>query len=204
MSAKINILEFRKNIKTSIKSLNNIAFNASSAAFTSKKEDLVSAFNEHPATIEIEDGPEALNTTETMGGYGNLFSLIGFDKGSKPIEPIRKILKDITLDPNTPIIEEQANKILFKFRLKDAPTVEDIEEVTPYPNVWSVGSWLKDLEGKGIANLRFYIFKRYFGSNSRSSTGIQKTTPGTVRGQESFKPIPYLSKLLKDFYNSLK
>jgi len=56
-------------------------------------EQMVNEFENHPVTKEIESGPEATNITNTLGGAGNLFSYIGFEEGSNPIEVIKDILK---------------------------------------------------------------------------------------------------------------
>ena len=49
----------------------------------------------HPVTQEIESGPNGYNQSGTLGGYGNLFSYIGFEEGMSPTEPLRRVLKKI-------------------------------------------------------------------------------------------------------------
>ena len=38
-------------------------------------------FDRHPVTVEIEKGPDATNTSGTLGGVGNLFSFIEMEIG---------------------------------------------------------------------------------------------------------------------------
>ena len=56
-----------------------------------KQDNLVKKFRIHPITIEIDGGPRATNSSGTLGGYGNLFSFIGFDSGDNPTEVIKMI-----------------------------------------------------------------------------------------------------------------
>ena len=56
------------------------------------KKELISDFNRHPVTVEIEAGPRASNTSGTLGGYGNLFSYIGFNESDRPTDAIRNQL----------------------------------------------------------------------------------------------------------------
>ena len=56
-----------------------------------KQELLVKQFQTHPITVEIDGGPLATNSSGTLGGYGNLFSFIGFSSGSNPTSIIKKI-----------------------------------------------------------------------------------------------------------------
>ena len=47
--------------------------------FQRKKKELVDSFEEHSITQEIKGGPGASNISGTLtGGYGNLYTFIGF------------------------------------------------------------------------------------------------------------------------------
>ena len=48
---------------------------------------LLVAFDDHEITKEIEAGPGARNSSGTLGGYGNLYTFIGFSRGQDPISP---------------------------------------------------------------------------------------------------------------------
>ena len=58
-----------------------------------KQERLVKNFLTNKITIELKGGPTASNTSGILGGYGNLFSFIGFDAGTDPTDIIEKIFE---------------------------------------------------------------------------------------------------------------
>ena len=43
------------------------------------QRDLIKDFHNHAITREIKSGPTSSNSSGTLGGYGNLFSFIGFE-----------------------------------------------------------------------------------------------------------------------------
>ena len=153
------------------------------------QQQLVSSLEAHPITIEIDSGPSASNSSGVLGGYGNLFSFIGFPSGDNPTELIKKIFNE---------------KIKFQVRRLDAsgrykvifyiPSLEEIYGLTPLP--WAAGkSWVDGIE-KGMSNLGSYLYSSSRFTSSSSGTGIQaKNRNSGVR----FKNTPYISKLLKDF-----
>ena len=55
---------------------------------------LIAEFNAHPVTKEIEGGEGSANISGTLGGYGNLFTYIGFNDSDHPIEILRALLKN--------------------------------------------------------------------------------------------------------------
>lgn len=159
-----------------------------------RQKELVKSFNIHPITVELNAGPRASNTSGTLGGYGNLFSFIGFSSGDKP----------------TAIISEIFNrKIRFKVRRKDTagrymvtffiPSVEEIYGLTPIP--WMVGkSWAKSVEQGGLTNLGQYIYSSSGFGQSSSGTGIQSKNKSSG---VSFSRMPYTAELIKNFVNRL-
>ena len=60
------------------------------------KKQMIDEFDAHPITQEIEMGINAPNLSNTLNGITNLYSFIGFDSGSKPIDPIRQLLEKST------------------------------------------------------------------------------------------------------------
>jgi hypothetical protein len=57
-------------------------------------------FESHPVTQEIDGGESASNVSGTLGGYGNLFSFLGFNRGSNPTTPVKFLIQSISLNKN--------------------------------------------------------------------------------------------------------
>lgn len=159
-----------------------------------RQSELIKEFEANPITIELDAGPRASNTSGTLGGYGNLFSFIGFSSGDNPTQIISKIFSE---------------KIKFKVRRKNnsgryqitffIPSIEEIYGLTPIP--WMAGkSWARSIEEGGLTNLGQYLFSSTGFDSSSSGTGIQaKNRSSGV----SFKRMPYVGKLIKDFKQKL-
>ena len=159
-----------------------------------RQSELIKTFEVHPITIELDAGPRASNISGTLGGYGNLFSFIGFSSGDEPTQIISKIFGE---------------KIKFKVKRKNnsgryqitffIPSIEEIYGLTPIP--WMTGkSWAKSIEEGGLTNLGQYLFSSTGFDDSSSGTGIQaKNRSSGV----SFNRMPYVGKLVKDFKQKL-
>tara|TARA_R100000315_G_scaffold60614_1_gene37523 strand:+ start:1450 stop:2091 length:642 start_codon:yes stop_codon:yes gene_type:complete len=159
-----------------------------------RQRELVRQFEIHPITIELNAGPRATNTSGTLGGYGNLFSFIGFSSSDKPTSVISQIFNQ---------------KIKFKVRRRDQkglyavtffiPDIEEIYGLTPIP--WMTGkSWVKSVEEGGLTNLGQYLFSSTGFGQSSSGTGIQvKNRSSGV----SFSRTPYIGKLIENFKKRL-
>jgi len=154
--------------------------------FAKIKNKLISDFKRHPVTREIEAGVNGNNISKTLGGYGNLFTYIGFESSSKPIKPILRELNDIRL-----------TKIIFSKNgnfnvLAIYPSIRQIFDITPLP--WAEGrSWAEGIE-KGISGLGSYLNK----SNEKSRSGKGLQTEGEIR-KSGFSPTPYISSMIKSF-----
>lgn len=156
-------------------------------SFQKKKNEMIAEFLNHPVTIEIKGGVNSTNISGTLGGgSGNLFSFIGFDSNDDPIEPILRILEQISFD----YLNTSTKRINYRINL---PSAKEIFAATPMP--WATGrSWAKGIE-TGISGLGFYLRKET--SNSRSGLGIQ--SPRKVRKKSKFKNIKYISDLIKRY-----
>jgi hypothetical protein len=158
------------------------------------KEEMIAEFLRHPVTREILDKNTAENYSQTLVGYGNLYSFIGFDYPEDPIAPILNLLN--------------ATKIGLRFigdnlfLYVKMPTPEDVWEVTPMP--WADGrSWAKGIES-GISGLNFYLSIQKAGiraskafEDSRSGTAIQSRK--IISPSARFNPTQYISTLLKKY-----
>jgi hypothetical protein len=166
---------------------------------------MISAFENHPVTIEIKSGSQdsmTANVSGTLSGYGNLFSFIGFDEGEDPTEGLERLLrKEIKVVFLGMLLRGKSQAdVRFEIRM---PNIFELEEVTPLP--WSPGdSWASAIE-RGLSNLgEYYSIK----GKGRSEGGIQlsenrKKTGGRKGGPSSSSPIDYISFLLETFKNAL-
>ena len=151
--------------------------------FEKLKRDMISDFLRHPITREIENGPMSTNISGTLGGYGNLFSFIGFEKSSRPISPIVELLRQSNFNCS-PMVRGVINITV------ELPSAEQIFRVTPLP--WAPGlSWAQRME-VGMSGLGMYMSK--LSDKSRSSTGIQ--TDSMIRSGK-FTNTKYITKKKK-------
>jgi hypothetical protein len=190
------------------------------------KDQLLDDFDNHIVTQELEEGPAAENISGTLPGLsrgGNLFSFIGFNDGDNPTASIRSALKALVESPDNAFSSSFAKgsppSVIFTFRVK-IPTLDEInafmEDDALFPDGYSGGFWLTDLEKGNLTGLSSYIYDEEFGAyeQSRSGTGLQaKTRQGKsgkggklikIRGGDKAKGIKYVEKLLQDFAKSLR
>ncbi len=200
--AKINLKGLRKELSAkAFPALKAAAIPRIERKFKQETARLLDAFENHEITKEIEAGPGASNSSGTLGGYGNLFTFIGFDRGQDPISPIRSLLarsiKIVSIRKTNNIIG-----LTLKFTI---PTEEEIEAVSPLP--WASGSWVEAVE-RGMSGVGRYLYSQKAGrfKTSRSGQAIEATMD--VRGSGSSTPTDYISGLLrnmiKDIERSLK
>lgn len=172
------------NSKKLLKSSTNLA----NRKIKSAKQAFLKDFSSHPVTKEIEGGPNFLNISGTLGGYGNLFSFIGFSKGSNPVSPILNLIQTIQLGS----LRKNKNNT-YRFRIT-VPSLKSFYNASRMP--WESGrSWLFDIE-KGISGLGSYLYLKYESSKSRSGSGIQisKNYRKIV-----FKPVNYFNTMYNKF-----
>jgi hypothetical protein len=155
--------------------------------FETLKNQMINEFLNHPVSQEISGGPEASNSSGSLGGYGNLFSFIGFEEDDEPLKPILEQLQAT----NFIYSGEIASGVKFSILL---PTAKEIFEVTPMP--WASGrSWAKGIES-GISGLGFYL--KLKSKNSRSGEAIQTSVKTNTR---RFKNQQYISLLINKYSN---
>ena len=166
-------------------------------ALQKQTQQVLNVFNEKTVTKEIESGQNASNISNTLGGYGNLFTFIGFESGSDPITPIRSLLaKSIRIKT----IRKKRNTLALKLTFS-VPTLEEIKAVTPSP--WSTDSWAEAIE-RGMSGLGKYLHSSDSGrfSKSRSGRGIQ--TDVEIRSVSNSSPVEYMTKILQDMLKSIE
>lgn len=157
--------------------------------FNAIKRKMISEFLNHPVTKEIAGGASATNISGTLGGYGNLFSYIGFYDGDDPISPVLQLFEKTTIQFGG-LIDDGAQWNIFM------PAREDIWDASPMP--WAAGrSWAKGIE-TGISGVGQYLYnQRLKTATSRSGTAIQ--SEGKIRGKTRFKNVKYISAILAKY-----
>ena len=99
------------------------------------KQEMVNEFESHPVTKEIDNGPEASNISNTLGGQGNLFSYIGFQDGSNPTEIIKEILNNSVKVEDKPTITSVGKDLKIVFPISSTPKTAPAPRVPRAPTV---------------------------------------------------------------------
>lgn len=173
----------RKNNATQIKNSLMVGNKKLVKMFEDMKRAMIKDFLDHPVTREINAGPSSGNISRTLGGYGNLFSFIGFDASDDPIAPIVDLLNRSHIKISRATIRGQISISI------EIPSPQQIFKVTPLP--WAPGiSWAQRIE-VGLSGLGKYIKKDSV--PSRSGTGVQ--TRNQIRGG-GFSNTKYISTFL--------
>jgi len=190
--ATLNVKKLRMNVG-SFAPIKSAALELAESKLQSDRNFLLGEFNNHPVTKEIEAGPNSQNSSMTLGGYGNLFSFIGFESGQNPTFVIKQMINKIRLIKKSYSKPSRSgSEISFNVV---TPQLQDFEKNTPMP--WSPGrSWLSGIE-KGISGFGYYISRKLSG---RSEGGLQANNK--LRGG-SFRNVSYFSKMYSNFLQRL-
>lgn len=161
--------------------------------FEERKNNLLNEFNSHPVTIEISQENSA-NISNTLGGYGNLFGFLGFDKGSDPISPVENVLNKKTRLENISI-KTSTDNILVRYSVPDLDDFNSAAELR-----WDATNWVKGIE-RGISGFQHFMSK----AAGESGQGIQ--IKGNVKpfsgGLNRFKNTKYMTNLINKFRSSI-
>jgi hypothetical protein len=161
------------------------------------QEKLIEDFEDHKVTKELAAGPKAENSSGLLGGYGNLFSFLGFYNSDKPLEPIRKILKR-KIDVTAVRRGDQGKFVIYL----TVPSKEEILAATEFK--WLTGrSWVDGVE-QGVSGFGRYMYdpEGFKGDNLRSKTGIQYKGGKSYGGR--FENTKYISEILNNFRKNLR
>ena len=116
--SRLNKNAIKKELEKSLKNFEKEARIEAEKAFEKGKREMLQEFNEHPITREIRDGPDANNVSNTLGGYGNLFSYIGFDaNGGDPTKIVEQRLEKDTQLSKTPYFKKVGGGTAFEFKV---------------------------------------------------------------------------------------
>jgi hypothetical protein len=182
--------------------------------FNKIKADMLREFETHPITVELEGGPGAANSSGTLGGYGNLFTFIGFPENHDPISPVRERLKAVV------IRRTGYSRGVFNF-ITNEPTRDELfsmTKISSFRGDFEGGrSWLDGIE-TGLSGLGYYLYSKDKDlKGSRSGPAIQLgggkraesakgsgSTGGAVSNQRSrYERVSYVSGILKRFNKSI-
>lgn len=179
-----------------------LAFDSADNRLAAEKDKFLQKFENHKVSQEIAAGPEAANTTNTLNGYGNLFSFIGFYSDSDPIGDAKEYFEQNIriIDISSPKIINQVNQIKFSFKV-NIPDFSDInnEEKLQMPE-WDTGSWLFKIEN-GMSGLTHYMFKlinKFKASRSGTAVQMKNSLRDII-----FKKRLYITPLLKELKSRL-
>jgi len=160
------------------------------------KEEAIREFDRHEVTKEIEKGPSGRNS-RLLGGKGNFFGFLGFEKNSNPIIIVRDALENsFNLSSSKgKLVKVSKNTFKIKFDIQ-VPNDTEIYSITPLP--WTSKSWVRGVE-KGITNYAQTIFQQRKGSGflyeSHSRSGVALQTKRNI-GFITFRPTPYITNIL--------
>ena len=190
ISVKVNANIFKKNFNKALdaQKFKSIAQIKMDKIFSKAYKRLLEDFNNHPVTKEIEEGPLASNISDTIGGgYGNLYSFIGFDINKEnPIIPLRKLLERSLLV--IPTIRRESNWY-FKVMLPDEINIHNVTKMQ-----WEDASWAEGIE-EGISGINNYMFAHWDGGFSKEGFQLKYQNLSNI----GFKPTPYLTAILMHF-----
>lgn len=188
---KINLPSIKKKISKSSKyqgTLDNVA----NKKFKEAKEKLIQDFQSHPVTMEISQGSDAQNLSGTLGGYGNLYTFIGFSGNFNPTTLVREFLRSAIQMKKVP----NAGSLNVNYSVK-VPSLGDFD-VAKMP--WEGGNnWVEGVEN-GISGFSYYMSKA--SKASRSGKGIQINNK--LRSISSSSNVKYMSQILNNFKKRIK
>ena len=155
--------------------------------FDEAKRKLLEEFDEHPVTQELKSGPSSTNLSDTLGGYGNLFSYIGFPEGTDPTTIVRAFLEvSIRLKRSS-----RRGDLNVSYSVH-VPSLQDFG-FAKMP--WEGGnSWVSGIES-GISGFSYYMTKA--ADASRSGSAIQ--IDNKIRSRGSSAGVSYITKIVNKF-----
>jgi hypothetical protein len=163
------------------------------------RNELIDELTNHPVSKEISAGSDAPNISGTLSsGKGNLFSFIGFEIGSNPVEDfinfVNRKLSTVKVKDAPNKITPRKRVIIFSFIVPNI-TLSEIRSITRMP--WESGnSWVLGIE-RGISGFSNFMSKK----RGRSGGGIQAA--GKINDGE-YKPTSYWTLLWQKFKDDIK
>ena len=186
MAGKINKSAIRSKAMNSPK-FTRAAQREAKTKFERAKAGLLQDFLNDVVTNEIRGGNVASNSSGTLGGYGNLFSYIGFYEGFDPVAPIEEYLRNFAFQARA-VNRKGSLTLSIKW-----PSMSVIKNLSKMP--WEEGnSWVEGIE-RGISGFSNYMYDLASGKG-RSKAAIQKKSDmGLV---STFSTRRYLPSMLME------
>ena len=189
---RINPIKVKRKIVRNMKRIPERVKREAQRKFNRSKQEMITEFESHSITQELEGGAGGGHISGTLGGVGNLFSFIGFQEGTNPMAVLREMLNSYRINIMSPKIIKRNVGVDFQFRVT-GPTIEEIEAATYLS--WLGKSWVRGIE-RGMSGLGNYL--ALMGAiGSRSGGGLQAKT--SYRGG-AYRPTKYVSSLLRTFF----
>lgn len=199
MKVEVNRASISKKIKVS-KGLIRQARKQAKDVFEDAKEAYMNEFEKHKITKELEAGPNASNTSGTLGGYGNLFSFMGFSSGSEnPISKLRRMLESGFQFKKEGRSTKKNGIRTFTFSYPDR---EYLESKASLSLKFEGGrNWVIALE-RGISGFSNYMHKKF--PAGRSGMGLQiGRTISKGRVKDSYSPTAYRTLFEEKFTKTI-
>jgi hypothetical protein len=164
MAGRINKASIREKAMNSPKIMRAVQ-DRSRTKFNRAKAGILREFLNDVVTREIRGGITMSNSSGTLGGYGNLFSYIGFYEGLDPVAPIEEYLRNF---PFSAKVSNNGGRISVRIKW---PRMSTIRALSSMP--WEQGnSWVDGIES-GISGFSNYMYDLAAGKG-RSKAAIQK------------------------------
>ncbi len=193
MATKINMAAIRKKIAQSPKML-DVTERVAKKITLDNTAIAEYEFSSSAITKEVEQGPSGANLSGLLGGYGNLFTFIGFKVEATPTEIVKQMWKSVRFK-NLSNITYKGKRAIYSYKVS-IPSPEDFKSSTPLP--WAAQrSWLESIS-TGLSNFGNYLSKL---GKGRSTGGIQKKEK--IRGG-NMKTDPYFKAIYNRFSRIFK
>jgi hypothetical protein len=194
---KIDMVEINQQLAREPK-MDRIARGRAVDRFDKAKSKLIEEYSNHPVTQEIIMGPRADNISNTLGGYGNIFSFFGFNAGDDPANKIYELLQSFRVKNRQKPAKARGKKSIIFSYPTTAPSYRELEAQTPLP--WENKSWLTAVSA-GLSGFGHYVSslkKRKRGS--RSEYAVQSTKKFRTG---KFRTVSYFQKMYNNFIKNL-
>ena len=186
MAGKVNMDSIRTKAMNSPK-VSSQAQKICKSKFNQAKASILKEFLGDIVTREIRGGANVSNSSGVLGGYGNLFSYIGFYDGFDPIAPIEEYIRNFPFVARS--VGGRAGSLSIRIKF---PSIERIKQLSGMP--WEEGnSWIMGIE-RGISGFSNYMYNASM-NRGRSGTAIQNKNAPAVA---SFSTRRYLPSMLAE------